>query len=92
MSLTPSQWAALLPLLIPVFGACVVIFMSLDRDQTTTKWIRGAMYGTALLAVAASFWYLTDLWKAGSQPDAKDLQQCVLGLLIALGKFLHLIH
>ena len=68
MSLTPSQWAALLPLLLPVFGACVVIIMSLDTDQATTKWIRGAMYGTALLAVAGSFWYLTDLWKTGSQP------------------------
>ncbi|WP_243319018.1 NADH-quinone oxidoreductase subunit N [Geothrix paludis] len=68
MSLTPSQWAALLPLLIPAFGACLVTLMSIDKDQATTKWIRGAMYGTALLAVGASFWYLTDLWRTGSQP------------------------
>ena len=68
MSLTPSQWAALLPLLLPAFGACLVVLMSLDKDQGTTKWIRGAMYGTALLAVAGSFWFLTSLWKTGSQP------------------------
>ncbi len=68
MNLTPSQWAALLPLLYPVVGACLVAIMSLDKDQATTKWIRAAMYGTALLAVGATFWYLTDLWTTSSQP------------------------
>lgn len=68
MNLTPTQWAALLPLIIPALGACLVPLMSLDKDQTTAKWIRAVMYGTALLAVGASFMYLTDLWKAGAQP------------------------
>ena len=69
MSLTPSQWAALLPLIIPSVGACLIAIMSMDKDQATTKWIRAAMYGTALLAVAASFWYLTGLWSSGAQPS-----------------------
>jgi NADH-quinone oxidoreductase subunit N len=68
MNLSPSQWAALLPLLMPSVGACLIAIMSLDKDQATTKWIRGAMYGTALLAVGASFWYLTVLWNNGAQP------------------------
>jgi len=68
MSLTPSQWAALLPLLIPALGACLIPLMALDKDQGSAKWIRGAMYGTALLAVVASFFYLTSLWTTGGQP------------------------
>ena len=69
MSLTPSQWAALLPLILPALGACLIPLMALDKDQTSVKWIRAAMYGTALLAVGASFWYLTDLWTTGAQPS-----------------------
>jgi len=69
MSLTPSQWAALLPLIFPALGACLIPLMALDKDQVTSKAIRGVMYGTALLAVFASFWYLTDLWKTGAQPS-----------------------
>ena len=42
--------------------------MSLDKDQATAKWIRGVMYATALLAVGASYWYLTVLWNNGAQP------------------------
>jgi NADH-quinone oxidoreductase subunit N len=68
MNLTPGQWAALLPLILPALGACLIPLMALDRDQATAKWIRGAMYGTALLAVGAAFWYLTDLWRTGAQP------------------------
>ena len=73
MNLTPSQWAALLPLIIPALGACVISVMSLDKDQATTKWIRAAMYGTALLAVGASFWLLTELWQTGAQPRFDQL-------------------
>jgi NADH-quinone oxidoreductase subunit N len=69
MSLTPSQWAALLPLILPALGACLIPLMALDRDQATVKWIRAAMYGTALLAVASAFWYLTNLWQTGTQPS-----------------------
>ncbi|MDE3032690.1 MAG: NADH-quinone oxidoreductase subunit N [Acidobacteriota bacterium] len=73
MTITPTQWAAILPLLFPALGACLIPLMSLDRDQATAKWIRGAMYLTALLAVAAGFWYLTDLWKTGAQPSFHQL-------------------
>jgi NADH-quinone oxidoreductase subunit N len=69
MSLTPSQWAALLPLILPAMGACLIPLMALDEDQVTAKWIRAVMYGTALLAVGASFWYLTNLWSTGAQPS-----------------------
>lgn len=73
MSITPSQWAALLPLLIPALGACLIPLMALDREQATAKWIRGAMYLTALLAVSASFWFLTNLWRTGAQPSFEQL-------------------
>src|ERR1035438_6958231 len=74
MNLTPSQWAALLPLIIPALGACLIPLMALDKDQATAKWIRAAMYCTALLAVGASFWYLTDLWMTGAQPSFFQLR------------------
>jgi len=74
VALSPSQWAALLPLIFPALGACLIPLMSLDKDQTSTKWIRGAMYATALLAVGASFWYLTDLWMTGAQPGFFQLR------------------
>jgi NADH-quinone oxidoreductase subunit N len=73
MNLSPSQWAALMPLLIPSVGACLITIMSLDKDQATSKWIRAVMYGTALLAVTGSFWYLTELWKTGGQPSFHQL-------------------
>lgn len=74
MSLTPSQWAALLPLIFPALGACLIPLMSLDKEQATAKWIRAAMYGTALLAVGAGFWFLTGLWQSGGQPSFYQLR------------------
>ncbi len=71
---SPSQWAALLPLIFPALGACLIPLMSLDRDQASTKWIRAAMFATALLAVGASFWYLTDLWTTAAQPSFYQLR------------------
>ncbi len=73
MTITPTQWAAILPLLFPALGACLIPLMSLDREQATAKWIRGAMYLTALLVVGAGFWYLTDLWVTGAQPSFAQL-------------------
>jgi NADH-quinone oxidoreductase subunit N len=74
MSITPTQWAALLPLIFPALGACLLPLMALDRDQATTKWIRAAMYAVALAAVAAGFWFITDLWKTGAQPTFYQLR------------------
>jgi NADH-quinone oxidoreductase subunit N len=74
MNLSPSQWAALLPLIFPALGACLIPLMSLDKDQATAKWIRAVMYGTALLAVGASFWFLTTLWSTGAQPSFHQLR------------------
>lgn len=73
MSITPTQWAALLPLIWPALGACLIPLMALDKEQTTAKWIRGAMYLTALVCVAAGFWFITDLWKTGAQPSFYQL-------------------
>ena len=74
MNLSPSQWSALLPLLLPSVGACLIAIMSLDKDQVSEKWIRGVMYATALLAVGAAFYYLTALWNNGGQPSFFQLR------------------
>ncbi len=59
---TPAQWSALLPALYPALGACLILLASLDKDQATQKWIRGAMYLTALLALAGSFLGVSEIW------------------------------
>lgn len=73
MSITPTEWAALLPLIFPTLGACLIPLMALDRDQATSKWTRAAMYAAALVFVAAGFWFITDLWKTGAQPTFHQL-------------------
>jgi NADH-quinone oxidoreductase subunit N len=59
--------AALLPLLIPAAAACLLPIAALDKDQSSQKWIRGAMFFTALLAIFGSFLYVTQLWSTGHQ-------------------------
>ncbi len=68
MSLSPSDLAALWPVLIPAVVGCVLPIAALDRDQETQKWIRGAMFVMALAALAATFFYTTRLWVTGAQP------------------------
>jgi NADH-quinone oxidoreductase subunit N len=60
--------AALLPLAIPAVAACLLPIAALDKDQSAQKWIRGAMFFTALLALFGSFFYVTQLWSTGHQP------------------------
>jgi NADH-quinone oxidoreductase subunit N len=79
MNLTASEFAALLPLLIPAVAACLLPIAALDRDQGSQKWIRGAMFGIALLALLASFYYLTELWSRGHQPAYGQLRMDRLG-------------
>lgn len=78
MNLTSANYLALMPLAIPAMAACILPIASLDRDQATTKWIRGVMFGIALLALGASFMYLTNLWnvtaQANSQPSYLQLK------------------
>ena len=69
MSLTPGEISAFLPLLIPALGACLLPIAALDSDQATVKWIRGAMFFVALLAITGGFLYLTKLWGTGAQPS-----------------------
>ena len=45
MSFSPSETAAILPLAIPAAAACLLPIASLDRDQETVKWVRGAVLG-----------------------------------------------
>jgi len=74
MTLTSGQIAAILPLLIPALGACLLPIAALDKDQGTVKWIRGAMFGISLLALAGAFLYLTRLWASGAQPSFGPLR------------------
>jgi len=68
MSLTPSETAAVLPLAVPAVAACLIPIASLDRDQSTHKWIRAAIFCIALLALGHSFWHTVGLWASGMQP------------------------
>jgi NADH-quinone oxidoreductase subunit N len=74
MNLTASEFAALLPLLIPGAAACLLPIAALDKDQASEKWIRAAMFGIALLALLASFYYITKLWAVGQQPSYGQLR------------------
>ena len=69
MSLSPSELSAILPLLIPALGACLLPIACLDSDQATVKWIRASMFLIALVALTGSFFYLTRLWATGAQPS-----------------------
>jgi NADH-quinone oxidoreductase subunit N len=69
MNLTPAQLSAILPLLIPALGACLLPIACLDSDQATVKWIRASMFFIALLALTGAFFYLTRLWVSGAQPS-----------------------
>jgi len=68
MTLTNGEISAILPLLVPAMGACLLPLASLDKDQATVKWIRGFMFFTALLALTGGFLYLTRLWGSGAEP------------------------
>jgi NADH-quinone oxidoreductase subunit N len=68
MILSPSELSAILPLLIPALGACLLPIASLDKDQATVKWVRGAMFFVALFSLAGGFFYVTRLWSSGNQP------------------------
>jgi len=60
--------SAAMPLLIPALAACLLPIAALDKDQSTQKWVRGAMYFIALVAVTGGFFYVTQLWKLETQP------------------------
>ena len=68
MTISPSMLSALMPLLIPALGACLLPIAALDSDQASVKWIRAAMFFIALFALAGAFFYLTRLWATGAQP------------------------
>jgi NADH-quinone oxidoreductase subunit N len=69
MTLTPGELSALMPLLIPALGACLLPIAALDKDQATVKWVRAAMFFIALFALTGCFFYLTRLWASGAQPS-----------------------
>ncbi len=62
MNLSGDIWGAIMPLLMPALGACLIPIASLDRDQETVKAVRAAIFGMAMLALAVSFYYLTQMW------------------------------
>lgn len=71
--------AALMPLLIPALMGCLLPIAALDRDQGSTKWIRGAMFLMTLAALLGSFFYVTQLWGTGTQPGYGTLHMDRLG-------------
>lgn len=79
MRLTAAEMAALLPVLMPALGACLLPIASLDKDQATAKWIRGAMFGVAVLALMGSFLFETRLWSTGLQPSFGPLHMDRMG-------------
>ncbi|MBI4913817.1 MAG: NADH-quinone oxidoreductase subunit N [Acidobacteria bacterium] len=74
MKLSASEIQALLPLFFPALAACLLPIAALDRDQKSTKWIRGALFAVALFAVGLSFHYFTGLWAQGFQPSIGHLR------------------
>ncbi len=71
---TSSQWAALLPILFPALAATVIPLALLDRDSSVQKALRAGVYGLALFALGASFYFLTELWGRNAQPSYLQLQ------------------
>jgi NADH-quinone oxidoreductase subunit N len=68
VNLSAAELSALMPLLIPALGACLLPIAALDSDQATVKWIRASMFFITLVALAGGFLYLTRLWASGAQP------------------------
>ncbi|HNX93895.1 MAG TPA: NADH-quinone oxidoreductase subunit N [Holophaga sp.] len=85
-SLFPNaqQLSAVLPLLLPSMAACLLPIAALDKDQSTQKWIRGAMFFIALAAAIGGFFYVTSLWKSGHQPFYGPLRMDRLGQFAAI--------
>jgi len=69
VNLTAGELSAIMPLLIPALGACLLPIAALDKDQASVKWIRASMFFIALLALTGGFFYLTRLWASGAQPS-----------------------
>jgi NADH-quinone oxidoreductase subunit N len=76
--------AALLPLLIPAAAACLLPIAALDKDQASQKWIRGAMFFTAMLALFGGFFYVIGLWSTGHQPVFAQLRMDRLAQFAAI--------
>ncbi|BDU78647.1 NADH-quinone oxidoreductase subunit N [Mesoterricola sediminis] len=79
MYLSAGEFSAILPLLIPALGACLLPLAALDKDQATVKWVRGAMFLMALFSLAGGFLYVARLWASGAQPTYGPLQMDRLG-------------
>ena len=79
--MTPSagELSAIMPLVLPALGACLLPIASLDKDQATVKWVRGAMFFIALFCLAGGFYYACRLWATGAQPSFGALHMDRLG-------------
>ncbi len=84
MSLSASEISALMPVAIPAAAACLLPLASLDRDQETTKWIRGSMFVIALFALVGSFFYVTRLWATHQHPGFGQLRMDTLAQFAAI--------
>lgn len=88
MIANPQGLSALMPLVVPSLAACLLPIASLDKDQSTQKWIRGATFLIALMAVAGGFFYVTQLWQTGMQPSYGQLKMDRLGQFAAIFVFI----
>jgi len=84
MNLSAGELSAILPLLIPALGACLLPIATLDKDQATVKWIRAAMFFIALFSLAGGFFFVTRLWASGAQPVYGGLHMDRLGQFAAI--------
>jgi len=88
MIANPQALSALMPLVVPTLAACLLPIASLDKDQGTEKWIRGATFLIALMAVVGGFFYVTQLWQTGFQPSYGQLKMDRLGQFAAIFVFI----
>lgn len=84
MSLSASEWGALLPVAIPALAGSLIPLAALDRDQETVKWVRGGAFFIALLGLLGSFLYVSRLWNTGAQPTFGHLRMDLLAQFAAI--------
>jgi len=84
MNVNVQSISAVMPLLMPAIAACLLPIAALDKDQSTQKWIRGAMFLIALIAITGGFFYVTQLWQLETQPVYAQLRMDRLAQFAAI--------
>ena len=88
MTLTYTQWSALLPFLFPLLGALVIPMMVLTRTLRNEKLVRWSIWLVTLWVLYAGLRSIFHLWVGGHQPAFGPLlvdRLTQFGSLIILG-------